>query len=60
MLDGLAQGESTTALVATRDGREVAIASRALAGGGWVVTHEDVTERRRVEANTRIWPCTTR
>ena len=32
------------------DGRIIAIAHRPIAGGGWVATYEDVTERRRIEA----------
>jgi diguanylate cyclase (GGDEF)-like protein/PAS domain S-box-containing protein len=31
----------------TTDGRCIQIANRPLADGGWVATHEDVTERRR-------------
>ena len=50
MLTDLAPGETATAIVETLDGREIAIASRAMAGGGWVVTHEDTTQRRQAEA----------
>ena len=32
------------------DGRILAVATRAMAGGGWVSTYEDVTEQRRAEA----------
>jgi len=32
------------------DGRVVAIARRPMKNGGWVATHEDITERRRAEA----------
>lgn len=35
------------------DGRQVALASHAQAGGGWVVVVEDVTERRRAETRLR-------
>jgi diguanylate cyclase (GGDEF)-like protein len=31
------------------DGRTIAVSRRELLGGGWVDTHEDVTERRRAE-----------
>src|SRR6202022_2685328 len=31
------------------DGRAIAVSRRELPGGGWVDTHEDVTERRRAE-----------
>jgi diguanylate cyclase (GGDEF)-like protein len=32
------------------DGRTIFLHSRPLGGGGWVSTHEDITERRRAEA----------
>jgi diguanylate cyclase (GGDEF)-like protein len=32
------------------DGRSIAIARRPTPGGGWVTTHEDITEHRRKEA----------
>jgi diguanylate cyclase (GGDEF)-like protein/PAS domain S-box-containing protein len=31
------------------DGRSVVISRQPLAGGGWVTTHEDITERRQAE-----------
>ncbi|HKC32460.1 MAG TPA: PAS-domain containing protein, partial [Xanthobacteraceae bacterium] len=31
------------------DGRVIAVLSQPMAAGGWVVTHEDVTERHRAE-----------
>jgi diguanylate cyclase (GGDEF)-like protein/PAS domain S-box-containing protein len=33
----------------TPDGRVIQIVNKPLANGGWVATHEDVTERRRAE-----------
>ena len=32
------------------DGREIAVSRRAIESGGWVVTYEDVSERRAIEA----------
>ena len=32
------------------DGREIAVSQRAIEGGGWVSTYEDVSERRVIEA----------
>ena len=32
------------------DGRSIAVARRPMPGGGWVTTHEDITEQRRREA----------
>jgi diguanylate cyclase (GGDEF)-like protein len=37
-------------LLELSDGRVIAVANQAMSGGGWVSTHEDVTERRRAEA----------
>jgi diguanylate cyclase (GGDEF)-like protein len=32
------------------DGRFIAVSRRPMSGGGWVTTHDDITERRRIEA----------
>ncbi len=37
----------STKLMELDDGRIIAVASQPMAAGGWVVTHEDVTERHR-------------
>ncbi|MGH6680939.1 MAG: PAS-domain containing protein, partial [Bradyrhizobium sp.] len=39
----------TVTVVETSDGRAVQIINEPLADGGWVATHEDITERRRAE-----------
>ncbi|GLR88161.1 bifunctional diguanylate cyclase/phosphodiesterase [Bradyrhizobium iriomotense] len=36
-------------VVDTSDGRSIQIVNEPLADGGWVATHEDITERRRTE-----------
>src|SRR5437667_404042 len=36
-------------VVETRDGRSIQIVNEPLADGGWVATHEDITERRLAE-----------
>ncbi|WBL75415.1 EAL domain-containing protein [Bradyrhizobium xenonodulans] len=36
-------------VVSTSDGRSIQILNEPLADGGWVATHEDITERRRIE-----------
>jgi diguanylate cyclase (GGDEF)-like protein len=46
----MAQGQPVNLIVETADGREIAIANKPMSGGGWVVTHEDITERRQAEA----------
>ena len=37
-----------------RDGRIVLLRYQPMPNGGWVATHEDITERRRAEATTRV------
>ena len=36
-------------VVDTSDGRSIQIVNEPLTDGGWVATHEDITERRRIE-----------
>ncbi|OPY96887.1 diguanylate cyclase [Bradyrhizobium sacchari] len=36
-------------VVDTADGRSIQVLNEPLADGGWVATHEDITERRRIE-----------
>jgi diguanylate cyclase (GGDEF)-like protein len=44
-----AVGEDSDQLHELSDGRCIAVSLRKMPGGGWVTTHEDVTERRRIE-----------
>ncbi|NJL07951.1 MAG: PAS domain S-box protein, partial [Methylacidiphilales bacterium] len=44
----IAQGRGFTAAVRLADGRSVQIVSTPIADGGWVSTHEDITERERI------------
>ena len=37
------------------DGRSIFILHEPMAGGGWVATHEDVTERRDRRRKSRAW-----
>ena len=46
-IDRSARGKTTSTAFEMADGRIVALASRPMPGGGWVDTHEDITERRR-------------
>ncbi len=42
-------------IITTPDGRSLQVVNEPLADGGWVATHEDVTEQRRAEARiTRL------
>jgi methyl-accepting chemotaxis protein len=43
----IAEGKSTSTAWEMKDGRIVAYVTRPLRGGGWVGTHEDISERRR-------------
>ena len=49
ILDGVAKGQSTQVYVQASDGRIVLAKNEPLPGGGWVSTHEDVTEQRSAE-----------
>jgi methyl-accepting chemotaxis protein len=49
IMDGIGTGESTPHYVQASDGRIVLAKNEPLPDGGWVSTHEDVTEQRRAE-----------
>jgi diguanylate cyclase (GGDEF)-like protein len=42
-------GLANTQFTELEDGRTISIVRQAMPGGGWVATHEDVTERRQAE-----------
>jgi diguanylate cyclase (GGDEF)-like protein/PAS domain S-box-containing protein len=46
---GLAEGKAFTRVVNLPDGRVFSVLSRPMAEGGWLATHEDITERQRSE-----------
>jgi diguanylate cyclase (GGDEF)-like protein/PAS domain S-box-containing protein len=50
ILAALALGGVTTSIFDMPDGREVLVTTAPMAAGGWVATHEDITERRKAEA----------
>ena len=45
----IARGQTTKTLVQSKNGRIIAIVNQPMEGGGWVATHEDITELRRAE-----------
>src|SRR4029077_4626383 len=45
----LAEGKATSQILETPQGRSVHVLNQPMPGGGWVVTHEDITERRQAE-----------
>ncbi len=49
IMSDIRQGKTTTWMVKTKLGRLVQAFNQPMPGGGWVTTHEDVTERRRAE-----------
>ncbi|HEY2136681.1 MAG TPA: EAL domain-containing protein [Xanthobacteraceae bacterium] len=53
LLDAMAKGDTYTQLVQSSDGRTISIVNRAMANGGWVATHEDITERTQAEEKIR-------
>jgi len=50
---GLREGKTCHFQTETPDGRTIQIVNKPVASGGWVATHEDITERRRTEAQIR-------
>jgi len=49
LLSTMAEGQMRTTEVKSADGRMIFVTNRPMPGGGWVATHEDVTERRDAE-----------
>jgi len=45
----IAEGKTCSQLMELPDGRTISVLNHPMAGGGWVATHEDITERRRAE-----------
>jgi diguanylate cyclase (GGDEF)-like protein/PAS domain S-box-containing protein len=49
LMRDLAEGKTTELVIRTTDGRWVRILNEPLTDGGWVATHEDITERKTLE-----------
>jgi len=49
LLDSVAKGQNMQIYVQASDGRVVLAKNEVMPGGGWVSTHEDVTEQRQAE-----------
>jgi diguanylate cyclase (GGDEF)-like protein len=49
LADGIAEGKTFNHIVNLPDGRAFSVVNKPVAGGGWLATHEDVTERQRSE-----------
>jgi methyl-accepting chemotaxis protein len=49
LVSTMSAGKSTTSEVKSKDGRAISVINRPMPDGGWVATHEDITERRDAE-----------
>jgi len=52
-LDAIDEGVPSTKIHHLTNGRIVAIVHQPMASGGWVATHDDITEIQRIEAQVR-------
>jgi diguanylate cyclase (GGDEF)-like protein/PAS domain S-box-containing protein len=50
IIGSIRQGRTETWMVTTTEGRRILAFNQPMPGGGWVTTHEDVTERHNAEA----------
>jgi len=49
----MAMGKVADSITETPDGRSILVVNKPVSGGGWVATHEDITERMRAEERIR-------
>jgi diguanylate cyclase (GGDEF)-like protein len=49
LMAAIAQGKTWSQMIELPDGRTISVLNQPMTGGGWVATHEDITERRRAE-----------
>jgi diguanylate cyclase (GGDEF)-like protein/PAS domain S-box-containing protein len=49
LLATIRQGRTISRVTEIGDGRTIAVVNQPMEGGGWVATHEDITERRKAE-----------
>jgi diguanylate cyclase (GGDEF)-like protein/PAS domain S-box-containing protein len=54
LLTPMRQAKTTDYVVVLADGRSISVVNWPMAGGGWVATHEDITESKRREASFRL------
>jgi diguanylate cyclase (GGDEF)-like protein/PAS domain S-box-containing protein len=47
--EALKQGRAFTLTIQMKDGRTIAVVNQPMKSGGWVATHEDITERGKAE-----------
>ena len=53
-LSEIARGCAMVHEVKTMDGRALLVKNNPMKGGGWIGTHEDITERRQTEQDKRV------
>ncbi len=49
LLEEVAAGKPSNGIVKSADGRVFSIVRNPIPGGGWIATHEDITDRQRAE-----------
>jgi diguanylate cyclase (GGDEF)-like protein len=49
LMECIADGKIFSTTTKLGDGRVIALVSKPISGGGWLATHEDITERQRAE-----------
>jgi len=49
LLSTISAGNTTASEVKSKDGRAISVINRPMPDGGWVATHEDITDRRGAE-----------
>jgi diguanylate cyclase (GGDEF)-like protein len=49
LVECIAEGKTFSNMTKLSDGRVIALVSKPINGGGWLATHEDITERQRAE-----------
>ena len=50
LLARISHGTRSNIIVETADAREISITNQPMSNGGWLSTHEDITERRKADA----------
>jgi diguanylate cyclase (GGDEF)-like protein/PAS domain S-box-containing protein len=49
VMTDIAKGKTTSRSITLPDGRTIHAVNRPVAGGGWIATHEDITQRKNAE-----------
>jgi len=53
IIEGMKRGQSQTRILRNTDGRYITATNQPMPGGGWVTTHEDITEQRQAAEQIR-------